>query len=74
MAFNLTGRELVKILRGNGFKESRRRGSHLIFSHQSTGVTVPVPLHGGNPPVPVGTLMAIIKQSKLPKVLFKKSR
>jgi len=33
---------------------------------------VPVLLYGINHPIPVGTLMAIIKQSKLPKNKFKK--
>ncbi len=71
--FNLTGRQLIKILRENGFVESRRRGSHIIFCQPVSGVVVPVPIHGANRPIPVGTLMAIIKQSKLAKDKFKKS-
>ena len=31
---------------------------------------VPVPLHGKNKPIHIGTFLAIVKQSKLPKEKF----
>lgn len=61
----------MKVLEQNGFKISRQKGSHLILRNNLTNTTLPVPLHGRNKPIPIGTLMEIIKQSKLPKSKFK---
>ncbi|KKW22532.1 MAG: hypothetical protein UY62_C0003G0021 [Parcubacteria group bacterium GW2011_GWF2_50_9] len=54
----------------NGFVLSRQRGSHAIFRNENLKVSVPVPLHGKNKPIPIGTFLAIVKQSKLPRDLF----
>ena len=67
----ITANKLIKTLRENGFILSRQRGSHMIWKNFETGVIVPVPLHGKSKPIPRGTLMAIIKQSKIPKEKFK---
>jgi predicted RNA binding protein YcfA (HicA-like mRNA interferase family) len=49
--------------------EVRRRGSHAVMQRKLPGttVTVPVPLHDE---LRTGTLLAIIRQSGLPRHLF----
>lgn len=66
----LKAKEVIKILETNGFVLSRQKGSHMIFKNQMTSSIVPVPLHGGNKPIPIGTFLAIVKQSKLPREKF----
>lgn len=66
----LKAKEVIKILEANGFALSRQKGSHMIFKNQMTGSIVPVPLHGGNKPIPIGTFLAIVKQTKLPREKF----
>lgn len=68
----LTARQIIKILEANGFFVARQRGSHIIYKHRQTNQIVPVPLHGGNKPLPIGTFLAIVKQSGLDSKLFKK--
>ncbi len=67
----ITAKKLIKILAENGFNLSRQKGSHAIYRQQITGIIVPVPLHGKNKPILIGTLLAIIKQSRIPKSKFK---
>lgn len=62
-----TPKEVIQILEKNGFSLSRSRGSHHIYRHQDGRKTI-VPLH--NKDMPKGTLMAIIKQSGIPKEYF----
>lgn len=66
----LTAKQVVKILTENGFILSRQKGSHQIFKHKDSGTMVPVPFHGGNKPIFIGTFLAIIKQSKISKEEF----
>ena len=66
----LTAKEIIRVLERNGFSLARQKGSHCIYRN-STGVIVPVPSHGGNKPIPIGTFLAIVKQSRLPKELFR---
>ncbi|OIP74825.1 MAG: hypothetical protein AUK06_02865 [Parcubacteria group bacterium CG2_30_36_18] len=68
---SINAKKVIKILRENGFILSRQKGSHIIWRNPKSGVIVPVPLHGKSNPIPIGTLMAIIKQSKIPKEKFK---
>lgn len=65
----LSGGEVIKILEGHGFREVRRRGSHVVLQRWTeTGTTtVPVPNH---PELKTGTLLSIIRQSKVPRVAF----
>ncbi len=63
--------KLIKILKENGFVLSRQKGSHMIWKDPKSGVIIPVPLHGKSKPILIGTLMAIIKQSKITKEKFK---
>ncbi|NQT85089.1 type II toxin-antitoxin system HicA family toxin [bacterium] len=65
----MSGREVCDILAHEGFREVRRRGSHVVMQKrlpQGT-ITVPVPDH---PEIKVGTLQGIIRQSRLPRHLF----
>lgn len=66
----LAAGKVMRILTDHGFTVSRRRGSHVIFKHKRSGVMVPVPMHGKLKPIPIGTLHAIIKQSKIPPEEF----
>ncbi len=65
----LSAKKLVHILEDHGFELTRQRGSHMIFRHPD-GRMVPVPLHGKNTPIYIGTCMAIVKQSGIPPEKF----
>ena len=62
----LSGREVCRILRQQGFNEVRRRGSHIVMQRkiEETTRTVPVPDHSE---LRIGTLLSIIRQSGLPR-------
>ena len=66
----LNAQKLLKILKENGFILSRQKGSHMIMHNPKTGVIVPVPLHNKTKQIHIGTFIAIVKQSKLPKSKF----
>jgi mRNA interferase HicA len=68
----LAARQIIRILEANGFQVSRQRGSHIIYKHPKTGKIVPVPLHGKNKPLPIGTFLAIVKQSGIGQDNFRK--
>jgi predicted RNA binding protein YcfA (HicA-like mRNA interferase family) len=55
----------------HGFKQVRRKGSHIIVQKASgnTTITVPVPDHDE---LKLGTLTGIIRQSRLPRSLFER--
>ena len=65
----LSGREVCRILQQHGYTEVRRRGSHVVMQRRTeTGTTtLPVPEHNE---IGIGTLMAIIRQSGLPRSAF----
>lgn len=69
----ITARHVIRVLRVNGFILSRQRGSHMIWRQINTDIIVPVPLHGQSKPIPIGTLLAIIKQSKIPRKEFERN-
>ncbi|NQU78130.1 type II toxin-antitoxin system HicA family toxin [Candidatus Falkowbacteria bacterium] len=66
----ITAKKLITILLAHDFVLSRQKGSHQIYRHRASGIIVPIPLHGRNKKIPIGTLLAIIKQSKIPKDKF----
>ncbi|MBM2817646.1 MAG: hypothetical protein HW401_236 [Parcubacteria group bacterium] len=68
----LTAKKIAQILLANGLILSRQKGSHQIYKNIFTGIIAPIPLHGKNKPLPFGTFLAIIKQSKIPKDRFSK--
>lgn len=65
----LSGREACRILEAQGFAEVRRRGSHIVMQRriESGTITVPIPDHRE---LAVGTLLSIIRQSRVPRSLF----
>ena len=65
----LSGREACWILETQGFAEVRRRRSHIVMQRriESGTITVPIPDHRE---LAVGTLLSIIRQSRVPRSLF----
>ena len=55
----------------HGFKQVRRKGSHIIMQKAAgnSTITVPVPDHDELKP---GTLTGVIRQSGLPRSLFER--
>jgi len=70
----LSAGKVAHILKEHGFVLSRQKGSHAIWKHPETGTVVPVPLHGESNPIPIGTFLAIVKQSKIPRKEFNQKR
>lgn len=58
----MTGNELVKLLKANGWALDRIRGSHHIMVKAGFR-SVPVPVHGSKE-LPKGLVSAILKQTK----------
>jgi predicted RNA binding protein YcfA (HicA-like mRNA interferase family) len=65
----LSGRDACKILEKHGFREVRRRGSHVVMQRRTDAgtVTVPVPDHSE---LAIGTLLSIIRQSGIARIEF----
>ena len=65
----LSGRAACEILARHGFREVRRRGSHVIMQRRAedSTVTVPIPDHRE---LRIGTLQSIIRQSGVPRSEF----
>ncbi len=65
----LSGREVCRILTAHGYIEARRKGSHVIMQkvEQASTISVPVPDHKE---LRTGTLLSIIRQTRLPRALF----
>ena len=67
----LSASEAIKVLLKAGFQKKRQKGSHIIFTKFEGGekIGVVVPNHKEIDP---GTLLAIIRQSRLTKEEFLK--
>jgi predicted RNA binding protein YcfA (HicA-like mRNA interferase family) len=65
----LSGRDVCQIMAQQGFKQVRRKGSHIIMQAAigHSTITVPVPDHAE---LKIGTLIGLIRQSGLPRSLF----
>lgn len=65
----LSGKEVCSILFEHGFKEIRRKGSHVLMqkSIPDSTITIPVPDHKE---IKKGTLQSIIRQSGLNRKEF----
>jgi predicted RNA binding protein YcfA (HicA-like mRNA interferase family) len=66
----MSGKEVCSILERHGFREVRRRGSHIVMQRvegDGSTTTVPVPDHKE---VKKGTLRSIIRQSGVPRSEF----
>lgn len=59
----MTVREVIKLLKKDGWTEYETRGSHIQFKHPTKKGKVTVPSHSGD--VPKGTLNSILKQAGL---------
>ncbi len=59
----MTVREIVKILKQDGWKEFDSNGSHIQYKHPIKPGKVTVPKHGGD--IKKGTLNSILKQAGL---------
>ena len=60
----LTAKEVERILKTHGFRQSRVHGSHFVWEDDS-GHSVPVP-HHGNRPIKQGTLHSIFRLAGIP--------
>ncbi|MDP2691182.1 MAG: type II toxin-antitoxin system HicA family toxin [bacterium] len=60
---------IIKALLKHGFQLVRSKGSHQIFKNQE-GFMVPVPFHGKKKSIPLGTALAIIRQSGIAREEF----
>jgi predicted RNA binding protein YcfA (HicA-like mRNA interferase family) len=58
----ITARELIRILKKEGFKEVGYEGSHCHLKHEERGVKITIPVHKGKIIGP-GLLKAILKQA-----------
>jgi len=65
----LSGKDVCRILQKHGFKEVRRKGSHVIMQKSIAGstITVPVPDHKE---IRTGTLISTIRQSGVQRTEF----
>ena len=65
----LSGREVCRILAQHGYEEVRQRGSHIIMQKktEASTITIPIPNHKE---LRAGTLMSIIRQSRLDRTIF----
>ena len=72
---SISAKEISKVLEKHNFFLARhKKGSHFIWKHTLSGKIVIVPIHGGNKPLPIGTLLSIIKQSEIPQEEFSKTK
>lgn len=56
-------RDLLSLLRQDGWTKKDQKGSHLQMIHPGKKGKITVPIHGGD--IPIGTLNAILKQAGL---------
>ena len=63
LLFKMKVKELLKLLKQDGWLEKDQKGSHLQLIHPVKHGKVTVPVHGGD--VKIGTLNSILKQAGL---------
>jgi predicted RNA binding protein YcfA (HicA-like mRNA interferase family) len=59
----MTARELIRLLKKDGWFEKDRKGSHLQLVHPKKKGKMTVPVHSGD--IPKGTLNSILRQAGL---------
>lgn len=69
MPIRLSSKEVISILKSNGFILVGQKCSHQKWHNPETGATTIVPCHGNNQ-IPIGTIYSIIRASKLDKSVF----
>lgn len=60
-------REIIKLLKDDGWAYLRQKGSHIIYKHPKKEGIVVVPDHGKNKDLAKGTENSILKQAGLKK-------
>jgi predicted RNA binding protein YcfA (HicA-like mRNA interferase family) len=65
----VTGKQLVKVLEGQGWYLKRIRDSHHILRHPSIPDAIPVPVHD-NQPIKKGTLGNILRTAGISREQF----
>lgn len=61
----MTSKQMIKLLKKNGFVEVRQVGSHIQFVNKETGRKTTVPFHAKD--LPIGTERNILKQAGIEK-------
>lgn len=69
MPIRLTAKQIISVLKDNGFELTGQKGSHQKWHNSNTDATTIVPCHGNNQ-IAIGTIYSIIRASKLDKSLF----
>lgn len=59
----MTAKEVMKLLKQNGWYICETKGSHYQFKHDTKSGKITVPFHGGD--LKAGTLNSILKQAGL---------
>lgn len=59
----ITSKEMIKLLKKNGFESVSQKGSHIKMVNQETGKTVIIPYHSKD--LKKGMEQAILKQAGL---------
>lgn len=59
----MKAREIIKLLKKDGWEEKTQKGSHLQLVHPTRKGKITIPVHGGD--IPKGTLNSILKQAGL---------
>ena len=59
----MKAKELIKLLKEDGWFDVAQKGSHLQLKHHTKTGKVTVPVHSGD--IPIGTLNSILKQAGL---------
>lgn len=64
----LTARELVRLLKAQGFVEDRQTGSHLALWHPERKIAVTIPMHTGTD-IGRGLALRILKDAGSPQTI-----
>jgi len=67
----VSGKQLLKVLEGEGWYVKRIRGSHHIMRHPTIPDALPVPIHG-NRPIKRGTLGNILRTAGISRDDFQR--
>ena len=62
---DMTTKELIKLLRSDGWFEVDQRGSHRHFKHRSKPGKITIPMHKGD--IKIKTAESILKQAGIDK-------
>jgi predicted RNA binding protein YcfA (HicA-like mRNA interferase family) len=65
----VSGKQLIKMLEGQGWYVKRVRGSHHILRHPTIPDALPVPVHGSRP-IKRGTLGNILRTAGISREEF----